>query len=49
MFAGKGKRTLKRDFSSGPVVKKSPSNAGDLGSIPGWRIKIPSVAGQLRP
>ena len=39
MFARKGKRTLKRDVSSGPVVKNSPSNAGDLDSIPGCRIK----------
>ena len=29
------------DFSSGPVVKTSPSNAEGKGSIPGWRTKIP--------
>ena len=32
---------------SGPVVKNLPSNAGDVGSIPGWREKIPHVLGQL--
>ena len=49
MFARRGKRTLKRGFSSGPAVKNLPSKAGDLDSIPGCRIKIPPVAGQLRP
>ena len=29
-----------RDFPGGPVVKTSPSNAGHVGSIPGWGIKI---------
>ena len=24
-----------KDFSGGPVVKNSPANAGDMGSIPG--------------
>ena len=24
-----------RDFAGGPVVKNSPANAGDMGSIPG--------------
>ena len=38
-----------RDFLSGPVVKKLPSNAGDTGSIPGWGTKIPHAAGQLSP
>ena len=28
------------DFSGGPVVKNLPCNAGDMGSIPGWGIKI---------
>ena len=28
------------DFPSGPVVKNSPCNAGDSGSIPGWGTKI---------
>ena len=25
-----------RDFHGGPVVKNSPSNSGDAGSIRGW-------------
>ena len=36
-----------RDFSGGPVVKNPPSNAGDVGSIPGRGTKIPHAAGQL--
>ena len=32
-----------RDFSGGPVVKTSPSNAGGAGSIPGQGAKIPHV------
>ena len=32
-----------------PVVKNPPSNAVDMGSIPGWGTKIPHVAGQLSP
>ena len=32
-----------RDFPGGPVVK----NAGDAGSTPGWRTKIPHATGQL--
>ena len=40
----KGKR---RNFASGPVVKNLPSNAGDVGSIPGWGAKILHVVGQL--
>ena len=35
------------DFPGGPVVKNPPSNAGDVGSIPGWGTKIPHAAGQL--
>ena len=30
-----------RDFSGGPVVKTSPSNAGSAGSIPSQEAKIP--------
>ena len=37
------------DFPGGPVVKNPPSNAGDVGSIPGWGTKIPHAAGQLSP
>ena len=34
-----------RDFSGGPVVKTSPSNAVGAGSIPGWGAKIPHASG----
>ena len=34
-------------FPGGPVVKNPPANAGDTGSIPGQRTKIPRAAGQL--
>ena len=46
------KRYLKKqcwDFPGGPVVKNLPSNAGDVGSIPGQGTKIPHAAGQLSP
>ena len=33
----------------GPVVKNSPSNAGDMGSIPHQGTKIPHAMRQLRP
>ena len=36
-----------RDFPGGPVVKNPPSNAGDVGSIPGRGTKIPHAMGQL--
>ena len=36
---------LLRDFPGGPVVKTSPSNAGDAGSIPGRGARIPHVSG----
>ena len=36
-----------RDFPGGPVVKNLPSNAGDVGSIPGRGTKIPHAVGQL--
>ena len=38
----------KLDFPGGPVVKNPPSNAGDVGSIPGRGTKIPH-AGHLSP
>ena len=38
-----------KDFAGGPVVKNLPTNAGDAGSIPGQRIKIPHATGQLSP
>ena len=34
-----------REFSSGPVVKTSPSNAGDVGSIPVQETKVPRALG----
>ena len=36
------------DFPGGPVVKNPPSNAGDAGSIPGQRTKIPPALGQQK-
>ena len=38
-----------RGFPVGPVVKNPPSNAGDVGFIPGRGTKIPHTAGQLSP
>ena len=38
-----------QDFPGGPVVKHLPSNAGDAGSIPGQRTKIPHAEEQLSP
>ena len=41
---------LKRNlggFLGGPVVKNLPSNAGDTGTVPGQRTKIPYAVGQL--
>ena len=37
------------DFPGGPVVKNPPSNAGDVGSIPGQGTKISHATGQLSP
>ena len=37
------------DFPGGPDIKNPPSNAGDIGSIPGWGTKIPHAIGQLSP
>ena len=37
-----------RDFPGGPVVKNLPSNAWDVGSIPGQGTKIPQAVGELR-
>ena len=42
-------KTGPRDFPSGLVVKNLPRNAGDAGSIPGQRGKIPHAAEQLSP
>ena len=35
------------DFPGSPVVKNSPSNAGDVVLIPGRRTKIPHAVGPL--
>ena len=37
------------DFLGGPGVKKPPSIAGDMGSIPDQGTKIPHTSGQLSP
>ena len=37
------------DFFGGQVAKSLPSNAGNMGSIPGQRTKIPYTSGQLSP
>ena len=34
-----------RDFPHGPMIKTSPSNAGDMGLIPDRGAKIPHVLG----
>ena len=45
----KKKKLTPRDFPVGPVVKNPPCNAGNVGSILGWRTKIPYVTEQLSP
>ena len=37
------------NFPGGPVVKNPPSNARDVGLIPGQGTKIPHAVGQLSP
>ena len=37
------------DFPGGPVVKNSPTNAGDLGSVPGWGTKEPTSHRATKP
>ena len=37
------------DFSGGPVVKNLPSNAGDMGSIPGRGTKSPRATTREKP
>ena len=37
------------DFPGDPVVQNPPSNAGDIGLIPGEGTKIPHASGQLGP
>ena len=50
-FKEKTKVYLKKtsDFPGGPVIKNLPSNAGDVGLIPGFGTKIPHAAKQLSP
>ena len=36
-------------FAGGAMVKNLPSNAGEVGLIPGWETKIPHAVGQLSP
>ena len=43
----KVKILAKEGLPGGSVVKNPPSNAQDLGSIPGRGTKIPHAAGQL--
>ena len=38
-----------QDFPGGPVVKNPPSNAGDMGSIPGWGTQILQAAKNILP
>ena len=38
-----------QDFPGGPVVKNQPSNAGDMGSIPGWGTQILQAAKNILP
>ena len=47
--AGRVKTETVGDFPGGPLVRNLPSNAGDMGSIPGWRTEIPHASGQLSP
>ena len=39
------KEVLPSDFPGGPAVKRSPSTAGGVGSIPGGGTKIPHATG----
>ena len=45
----KYKTQLRREFPGGPMVKSLPCDAGDVGSIPGQRTKIPHAMKQLSP
>ena len=37
------------DFPGGPVVENLLANAGYMGLIPGWGLKVPRASGQLSP
>ena len=41
------KKEMFWDFPDGPVVKNPPSNARDVGSIPGQGMVIPHASEQL--
>ena len=44
LFAACPSPTLfKRDFPGDPVVRNTPSNAGDMDLVPGLGIKIPAA------
>ena len=49
LLKGASQKGAPRDFPGGPVVKNPPSHAGNVGSIPGERTKIPYATGQLSP
>ena len=38
-----------RDFPRGPLLKTLPSNAGDMGLIPGWGAKISHASQSNKP
>ena len=38
-----------KDFPGSPVVKTSPSKAGDGDSILAWEAKIPNASGPKKP
>ena len=38
-----------QNFPDDPVVKTLPSNAGGVGSIPGWGAKIPHASWPKKP
>ena len=40
-------KNIREDFPGGPVVKKLPFNAGDMGLISGRGTKVPHAAEQL--
>ena len=42
-------KSIDWDLPAGPVVKNLPSNARDMGSIPGRGTKIPHATEQLSP
>ena len=49
LSSAKKKKQNPREFPGGPVVKNPPSNAGDVGSIPGRGTKIPTCLGATKP